>query len=143
MSANDDVRAASTRFYAALNSMAAGNAAPMADAWARSDGASAQHPIGGRDEGYGPIIESFANVAKIAGGGDIALIDQRIDAGSDMAVETGIETGTLVIAGHKASVRHRVTNVYRRTDGSWKLTHHHTDLSEPMLDILKRLKAPA
>ena len=70
-------------------------------------------------------------------------MDQRIDIGSDMAVETGVETGSLVIAGHAATIHHRVTNVYRRRDGDWKLAHHHTDLSEAMLDVLKRLGAAA
>jgi ketosteroid isomerase-like protein len=139
MSANEDVRAASARFYAALNSMAAGDAAPMAGAWTQGAEVSAQHPIGGRDEGYDTVIASFAKVAEIAGGGDIKLVEQKIDAGTDLAVETGIETGSLVIAGHEAIIRHRVTNVYRKADGQWKLAHHHTDLSEAMLDVLKRL----
>lgn len=139
MSANDEIRAASAKFYAALNSMAAGDAAPMSGAWTQSGEVSAQHPIGGRDEGYDAVIASFAKVAEIAGGGDVRLVDQRVDAGTDLAVETGIETGSLVIAGHEATIRQRVTNVYRRIDGEWKLAHHHTDLSETMLDVLKRL----
>ena len=139
MSANEDVRAASARFYAALNSMAAGDAAPMSDACARGSEVSAQHPIGGRDEGYDAVIASFAKVAEIAGGGDIELLEQKIDAASDMAIEAGVESGTLMIAGHEATVHHRVTNVYKKIDGDWKLAHHHTDLSEAMLDVLKRL----
>lgn len=143
MSALEEVRAASARFYAALNSMAAGDAAPMAEVWGRDQNVSAQHPIGGRDEGYETVIASFAKVAEIAGGGEVRLLDQKIDAGFDLAVETGVETGALIIAGHEASIQQRVTNVYRKIEGNWKLTHHHTDLSEPMLNILKRLNAVA
>ena len=143
MSATTEVRDASQKFYDALNRMAAGDAAPMADVWVRDGAVSAQHPIGGRDQGYETVIASFAKVAEIAGGGEIRLVDQRIDIGSDMAVETGVETGSLVIAGHAATIHHRVTNVYRRQDGDWKLAHHHTDLSEAMLDVLKRLGAAA
>ena len=79
--------------------MAVGDAAPMSVVWAQGFEASAQHPIGGRDEGYDAVIASFAKVAGIAGGGDIKLLEQKIDAGSDMA----IESGTLVIAGYQAS----------------------------------------
>ena len=143
MSTMNDVLAASAKFYDALNRMAAGDATPMAEAWARSGDVSAQHPIGGRDEGYDSVIASFAKVAAIAGGGEIRLLDGRIDAGSDMAVETGVESGRLVIAGHEAEVRHRVTNVYRRGQDGWKLAHHHTDLSDAMLGILKRLSDAA
>lgn len=138
-----EVRAASTRFYEALNSMAAGDAAPMAEVWDKGAEASAQHPIGGRDLGYDAIVASFAKVAEIAGGGEIAISDQKIDIGTDMAVETGVETGTLVIGGHEAGINHRVTNVYRRKNGAWKLAHHHTDVSDAMLGILKRLSEAA
>ena len=37
------------------------------------------------------------------------------------------------------SLRHRVTNIYRREAGAWKLVHHHTDISPAMLDVLARL----
>lgn len=143
MFAKHEVLAASERFYAALNRMAAGDAAPMSDAWMQSGDVSAQHPIGGRDEGFDAVIASFSKVAGIAGGGNIRLLDQKIDIGADMAVETGIETGALNIAGHEAKIHHRVTNVYRKTDGVWKLAHHHTDMSDAMLDILRRLSAAA
>lgn len=143
MTAVDDIRTASARFYAALNSMAAGNAAPMATAWIGEGAISAQHPIGGRSEGHATVMASFAKVAEIAGGGDIRLIDARIDAGNDMAVETGVESGTLIIAGQPVTLNHRVTNVYRKIDGAWKMAHHHADPSEAMLDVLRRLPVPA
>lgn len=143
MTAMSEVRAASARFYGALNRMAAGDASSTADAWLQSDEVSAQHPIGGRDEGYDTVVASFAKGAEIAGGGDIKLADQKIDIGTDMAVETGNEAGTIVIGGHEAAIHNRVTNVYRRKNGEWKLAHHHTDISEDMLSILKRLSKTA
>ena len=143
MSALTQVQAASARFYDALNRMAAGDAGPMSDAWHKGDAVSAQHPIGGRDQGHDTVIESFTKVAAIAGGGEIRLLDQQIVAGVDMALETGTEDGTLVIAGHTARIHQRVTNVYRHLNAEWKLVHHHTDQSQDMLDILKQLSAAA
>ncbi|SMX47919.1 YybH family protein [Maliponia aquimaris] len=143
MSSTTEVLAASKAFYAALNRMAQGDATAMASVWATQGCTTAQHPIGGRDTGYETIISSFARVAGIAGGGEIRLVDQTIEAGTDMAVETGVEVGTLVIAGHEATLDHRVTNVYCLQDGAWKLMHHHTDTSPGMLDILERLAADA
>ena len=139
MSSTNDVLAASKAFYAALNRMAQGDATAMAGVWAMRGRVTAQHPIGGRDTGYDEIIASFAKVAEIAGGGEIQLEDQTLEMGTDMAVETGTEVGTLVIAGHEATIDHRVTNIYRLEDGVWKLTHHHTDMSPSMLEILERL----
>lgn len=139
----DEVRRASAAFYDALNRMANGDATAMQDAWVKGGGVTAQHPIGGRDMGSDAVLASFSKVAEIAGGGDIRLEDQSINAGSDMAVETGVEIGTLNIAGHEARIEHRVTNVYQRQGGAWKLAHHHTDLSPGMLEILERLTKAA
>lgn len=139
----EDVRRASVAFYDALNSMANGDDTAMQDAWIKGGSATAQHPIGGRDMGSDSVLASFSKVAEIAGGGDIRLEDQMINAGSDMAVETGVEVGKLIIAGNEAKIQHRVTNVYRKQDGTWKLAHHHTDLSPSMLEILQRLTEAA
>ena len=139
----DGIRRASVAFYDVLNSMANGDDTAMQNAWIKGDGVTAQHPIGGRDMGSDTVLASFSKVAKIAGGGDIRLEDQSINAGSDMAVETGVEIGTLTLAGHEARIEHRVTNVYQRQGGAWKLAHHHTDLSPGMLELLERLTQAA
>lgn len=135
----DEVRSASAAFYDALDRMANGDDTDMPDVWIKGDGVTALHPIGGRDMGSDTVLASFSKVAEIASGGNIRLEDQSIIAGSEMAVETGLEIGTLILAGHEAKVHHRVTNVYRRQGGAWKLAHHHTDLSPSMLEILERL----
>jgi ketosteroid isomerase-like protein len=140
MTSKDDILSASARFYDALNSVARGDAKPMTAVWAASPDATAQHPIGGRDVGRDAVLGSFAKVAGIAQGGTIAIAEQKIDVAADMAVETGVEVGTLTLAGHTARIDHRVTNVYRRTEGGWTIRHHHTDVSPAMLDILARLK---
>lgn len=133
----DEVRRASTAFYDALNRMAHGDGTAMPDVWTKGEGVTAQHPVGGRDIGSDTVLASFRKVADIAGGGDIRLQEQSIYASTDMAVETGVEVGTLIIAGHEAHLNQRVTNVYQRQGGMWKLAHHHTDLSLDMLKILE------
>ena len=60
-----------------------------------------------------------------------------------MACEVGVETGTLTLAGLTATIEQRVTNIYRREAGGWRVVHHHTDVSPAMLDVLSRLKAAA
>ena len=47
------------------------------------------------------------------------------------------------MAGEQIAIDQRVTNVYRREAGGWKMVHHHTDLSPAMLDLLGRLQAGA
>jgi ketosteroid isomerase-like protein len=142
VSAEDEVRQASTKFYAALNRMANGDASALSDAWSHSASVSAMHPIGGRQVGWDAVKASFDQVAHLASDGKIQLKDQLISVSGDMAYEIGVEAGRFALAGHQVSVEHRVTNVYRREAGGWKMTHHHTDLSPAMLDVLSRLQPP-
>ncbi len=143
MSAENEVRSASGSFYSALNRMANGERGAMRAIWSHTASATALHPIGGRDVGWDQIETSFDNVAGIASGGDIRLKDQLIQVSGDMAYEVGTETGTLTLGGLKASIAHRVTNIYRREGGHWKLVHHHTDTSPAMMDVLVRLQNKA
>lgn len=141
MSVESEVRSASEKFYAALNRMANGEAGTMTDVWSHSADATALHPIGGRDDGWEKIRGSFDNVASIASDGQIKLTDQIIHGAGDLAYELGTERGKLKLGGLQVAVEHRVTNVYRREGGAWKVVHHHTDLSPAMMDVLARLQA--
>jgi hypothetical protein len=48
MAAEDEVRHASERFYAALNSTLDGDSSPMEEIWSHGSEVSAMHPFGGR-----------------------------------------------------------------------------------------------
>jgi ketosteroid isomerase-like protein len=141
MSAENEVRKASGQFYAALNRMTNGDAGSLSDIWSHSAAVSAMHPIGGRQVGWDKVRESFQQVAQIASEGRVKLDDQIIQVTGDQAYELGVERGQATFAGQQVMLEHRVTNIYRREAGSWKMVHHHTDLSPAMLDVLKRLQA--
>jgi len=55
--------------------------------------------------------------------------------------EIGTERGRGKVAGEQIEFEHRVTNVYRREGGQWKMVHHHTDVSPAMVEVLRRLQA--
>ena len=135
----DEVRAASTRFYAALNRMANGDAGPLAAIWYQGAEATAMHPVGGRQAGWDPVHDSFAQVAQLASEGQIRLEEQIIRVKGELAYELGVERGGLKLGGIQATVDSRVTNIYRKDWGAWKIVHHHTDLSPSMLEVLDRL----
>jgi ketosteroid isomerase-like protein len=140
--AEAEVRKASQQFYAALNRMVSGNAGPMADIWAQDATVTAMHPIGGREVGWEAVRGSFEKVAQISTNGEVALKDQHIRVDGNLAYEIGIEQGHLKLAGQRTNIEHRVTNVYQRVGGAWKIVHHHTDTSAAMLEVLSRLQAP-
>ena len=139
MTRKDEVRKASKQFYAALNRMTNGDAGPMAYVWLHSPTVTAMHPIPGRDVGWKAVQKSFAQVAKIASDGSIGLKNQRIQVNGDVACEVGIEHGQFKMAGQPVTIEHRVTNIYQRRAGGWKMIHHHTDLSAAMSEVLSHL----
>lgn len=141
MTALDEIRQASEQFYAALTEMANGEASSMSSVWAHGNDVTALHPIGGRHEGWDETRSSFEQVGSLASGGQVQLRDQMIQVGTDLAYEVGIEEGEITLAGERVSINQRVTNIYRREGGTWKMVHHHTDLSPEMIDLLRRLQS--
>ena len=139
MSTEDEIRKASGQFYAGLNRMANGEVGALADIWSHGAGVTTMHPIGGRQVGWDEVQGSFDGIAKVSSDGNIGLKDQLIQVAGDMAYELGIEHGQFKMAGNQVSLEHRVTNIYRREAGAWKLVHHHADTSPAMLDVLSRL----
>lgn len=139
MTTEDEVRKASMQFYAALNRMANGDARPLADIWSHSASVTTMHPIGGRQVGWDEVRASFEQVAQLASEGKVELKDQLIRVAGGVAYEMGVEHGQLKLAGRKVTIEHRVTNIYQLEAGLWKMTHHHTDTSQAMLDVLSRL----
>jgi ketosteroid isomerase-like protein len=143
MSTEDEVRKASEQFYAALNRMANGDAGSLADIWSHSTVVTTMHPIGGREVGWDEVKGPWQQVAQLSSGGQVKLSDQLIQVSGDMAYEVGLEQGQFTLAGEQVSIKQRVTNIYRREAGGWKIVHHHADISPAMLDILSRLQAEA
>lgn len=139
MSSEGEIREASDKFYAALNRMGNGDSTALGEVWAKGPEVSALHPIGGREIGWDAVRESFENVAQVASDGRIRLTDQLIRAAGDLGYEIGTESGEMKLGGHHVRFEHRVTNIYRREDGAWKMVHHHTDTSPAMLEVLKKL----
>ena len=141
MATQDEVRKASEQFYAALNRMLNGDAGPLADIWSHSAAVTTMHPIGGREVGWDKVGQAWEQVAKVFSGGQVKLTDQLIQVTGDMAYEVGTEQGEAKLGGQQVKIEHRVTNIYRREAGAWKIVHHHTDVSPVMADALSRLQA--
>jgi len=139
MSPRQEVLRAAEQFYAALNAMLNGDAGPLADIWSHGAEVTTMHPIGGREVGWDSVSESWANVAKIASEGRVALSDRIIEVAGDVAYELGVEEGQFKLDGEPIQISSRVTNIYRRDAGGWKIVHHHTDIAPAMLEVLSRI----
>lgn len=140
MTAEEGVRAASGKFYAALDRMLNGDAGPLAEIWSHGATVTTMHPIGGREVGWDQVRNSWEQVAQISTDGQVRLDDQLIQVHGDAAYELGVERGQFSLGGRQVTVNGRVTNIYRRESGEWKIVHHHADTAPEMIDALSSLK---
>jgi len=140
MSTEDDVRQTSKHFYAGLNQMANGDAGALTDSWSHNTTVTALHPIGDREIGWDAVRTSFEQVAALSTNGKIELKNQLIRVKGDLAYEIGIEYGSFKLGSEHVHFDQRVTNIYRKEAGKWKMVHHHADLSQPMIDALERVQ---
>lgn len=135
----EDVQAASDRFYDALTEMANGNADPMVSLWPRRDDVTTMHPVGGREVGWEEVSGSWRAVADVAEGGRVEPTDRLVRVTGDLAYELVTENASMALGGESVEGSYRATNVYRREDGEWRIVHHHSDLDEAFVDLLRRL----
>ena len=141
LSQEDEVRKSSERFYSALNRMVNGDPGPLTDCWSQAPDATTMHPIGRREIGWEAVRESFRQVAMVSSAGQVRLDDRLVRVGGDLAYELGTERGSMSVGGTPVAIEHRVTNIYRREGGAWKIVHHHTDVSPSMVEALNQLLA--
>ncbi len=52
----------------------------------------------------------------------------------DAAYTLGTEHGQAKIGDESIRIDWRVTNIYRREAGGWKIVHHHTDVSSAVVE---------
>ena len=137
MAAEDEVRQASERFYAALNSTLDGDAGPMEEIWSHGSDVSAMHPFGGRMLGWEEVRASWEQAAQAFSGGQVTLHDMVVvPITEDAAYTLGTERGHGTIGDETVGIEWRATNAYRRESDGWKMVHHHTDASSEVAKAL-------
>ena len=136
----EEVRKASNQFYAALNKITNGDAKSLSDIWSHNSEVTTLHPIGGRQVGWKEVWDTWDQTAQIASEGKVKLQDQFIRVIGDVAYELGVENARFNIAGQKVTDLVRVTNIYQKEDGTWKIVHHHSDISPAMVEVIHKLQ---
>jgi len=140
MSNEKEVREASRTFYRALNQMVNGDPEKLKSIWSHSSQVSTMHPVGGREIGWDAVWNTWDQVAQVSSDGKVELQDQFICASNDLAYEIGFENAEFKVAGTKTEGHVRVTNIYRKEGGSWKIVHHHTDVVPAMVEVVSKLQ---
>ena len=123
----ETVEEAHEEFYAALNSMLAGDIEPMRGIVSVADEATLAGPFGDIQTG-GAMIAHCEGEARMEMGGEVVVTDLTIVGGEDMGYSVCVENAKgLMIDGEQRDLAHRATNVFRREADGWKMIHHHTD----------------
>ncbi len=139
MAVEDDIRQASERFYAALNRTINGDAGPMMEVWSHNSDVATMHPLGGRQTGWEQVRDVWEQVAQAFSDGQVSIEDLVVvPLSDDVAYTLGHEHGRAKLGEETVGIDWRVTNIYRREEGEWKMVLHHTDVSPTLVEILDR-----
>ena len=109
-----------------------GDPGPRMELWSRRDPVTLFGAIGMRESGWDKLGETFPWVAsRFSNVSDFRFEVEVVGVSGDMAYTLGFERFNGSIAGRPVEpVTVRVTHVYRREDGEWKIVHRHGDNPE-------------
>lgn len=139
MALEDGIRQASEQFYAALNRMVNGEPGPMMEVWSHGSDVATLHPLGGRQTGWEEVRASFEQVSGAFSEGQVSIEDLVVvPLSEDVAYTLGTENGQAKLGEETVTIDWRVTNIYRREEGEWKMVLHHTDVSPALVEALER-----
>ena len=130
MNALDDFHAAVEASHRALDAIAKGNAEPFFDLYSKSDDATLANPFGPPARGLSEIEQAGRRAASNYRDGKVLGFENvtRVVSG-DLGYTLEIERFETRVGGadNLAVVALRVTSVYRKEGGQWKLLHRHAD----------------
>ena len=142
MAAEDEIRQALEKFYAALNREINGDPGPMLEVWSHGSDVYTMHPLGGINLGWEEVRAGWEQAAQAMSEGQVSLDNPVImPIAGDVAYTLGTEQGHVNVGGESVRIGWRVTNIFRREGGEWKMVHHHIDVSPAMVDAFDRLEA--
>jgi ketosteroid isomerase-like protein len=134
----EEVLAATKRFYEAIEQMVAGGGAgPMREAWHHGPRVTSAHPTGDWANGWDEVSATwdvFASFGK-AGHGGTQIRDLKVFVFGDVAYTTSVFVASPTWGG----ARLNCTNVLQRIDGVWKVIHHHPDKAPSMEASMEKM----
>jgi NAD(P)H-dependent FMN reductase/ketosteroid isomerase-like protein len=122
----------------AASAYVSGDPAPLDAIAAQSGQVSFFPPNGGFEQGAQPVLARYdKDVKAFGGGGETSLEVIQSGSSGDVAFWTGFQSAKVKIQGRSdpMEMKLRITELFRRIDGDWKLVHRHAD---PMADKQER-----
>jgi len=128
--AENEIRAATILFYAALNTAIHGDLTPLSAVWSHRPEVTNLNGLGGLALGWTEVRADFRNMARLYPAGHFAAPQNfvMVVVVGDIGYSVCRETGELRSSdGPMVRFDRRATNIFEREDGKWKMIHHHAD----------------
>jgi ketosteroid isomerase-like protein len=112
---------------------------PFLELWSHSPDASIMAAVGGYHIGFDEVSRLLRWVSRRLRSDTYSARTLLTHEGVDFAASVGLEDYTS--SGDGPDMTLRVTHVYRREDGGWKLLHRHAEQLQPVDEALPMLPA--
>ena len=105
-----------------------GNPEPLGKITARDSEATFFSPGGGYEKGTENVSSVYTRDAKAFGKEGVTDFEIiQSGAGVDIGFWTGFQTANVTLGGKEVSMKLRITEIFRRENGEWKMVHRHAD----------------
>jgi ketosteroid isomerase-like protein len=141
--ADGGVGEAMARLRAAMNAVVTGDARAMKALCSHRDDVTSFYGWGGYEKGWDQVSRRWDwAAAQFKGGGPVRYQELTTVITAELAYTTAIETIRTGLDGlaEPTEWSNRVTHVFRREDGEWRLVHRHANRLEPQYQPGPRLR---
>jgi ketosteroid isomerase-like protein len=139
MAATEDFQQFVEHVQAAMRQFVTGNPVPLQGLWSHADDVTVFGGFGAYEQGWEQVGSNVAWASARFRGGSLTFETLAMGINGDLAYTCWLEKGEVRVAGREepGPLAVRVTHIYRREEGSWKLIHRHGDA------ILEKIEAAA
>lgn len=129
MSATDDFQQFVNQVQEAMRQFITGNAASLKALYSHADDVTVFGGFGAYERGWQQVGSNVDWASARFRGGSITFETLALGVSGDLAYTIWLEKGEVRVAGREelSPLAIRVTHIYRREAGSWKLIHRHGD----------------
>ena len=129
MSVTEEFHQAVEQVKEAVSQAVMGDPTPIKVIWSHADDATIFGGWGAYEQGWEQVGPRLDWAAARFRGGTLTYEPLAMGVSGDLAYTVGIERGAVRVAGRDelSPMALRVTHIFRREEGAWKIIHRHAD----------------
>ncbi len=125
-----DLQQTLQRVHQAIAAIGRGDPEPYMRLWSRAEDVTLFGAWGPCKQGWDQLSQTFRWVGSRFRGGELHCEDLVVNVSGDFAYTVGYERGAVAVDGEDPKpMSIRVTHVYQREGGEWRLVHRHGDFA--------------